>query len=98
MDISPDVMDAKLKPDWFGLIARARLPLPQGRWKVTTLSDDGIRVIVNGATVIENWTHHGATADEAIFEVRTDEPVELIVEYFEIYGAAVLDLQLAPAD
>lgn len=82
--------------DYFGLIARATVPLPAGKWRVTTRSDDGVRVIVDGKTVIENWTHHGPTVDEGVFEVSGVGATSITVEYFEIFGHAVLDLSLEP--
>jgi len=74
----------------FGLVARTRLALPAGRWKLTTLSDDGVRVRVNGATIIENWTHHGPTTDTGIFEQSAASETEIEVEYFQLDGHAVL--------
>jgi hypothetical protein len=62
-----------------------------------TLSDDGVRVTADGRSVIDNWTWHGATADKGTLEVAEDKTVEIVVEYFEIDGAAVLEFELAPA-
>jgi parallel beta-helix repeat protein len=93
--VSPEVTAAGLKPDYFGIIARTRLALPAGRWVFRTLSDDGIRVLVNGRPLIENWTHHGATWDSGVFESDGTE-AEIRVEYFEIFGAAVLKVEIEP--
>jgi parallel beta-helix repeat protein len=98
MNISPEITAAKFRPDYFGIIATARAPLSKGKWRIKTTSDDGIHVMVDGKLVIDNWTHHGATDDSAEFEVKSEnKPVEFTVEYFEIFGAAVLDFQLEPA-
>jgi hypothetical protein len=78
------------------MVAKTSLVLPSGRWRLTTLSDDGIRVVVGGRTRIENWTWHGPTRDEAVFEQRETGEVELRVEHFEIDGYAVLRLDLEP--
>ncbi len=83
--------------DHFGMIARTRLTLPAGRWRFRTLSDDGVRVRVNGQTVIENWTWHGPTRDEGLYEQTAPGQAELEVEHFEIDGYAVLRLDLEPA-
>jgi hypothetical protein len=80
--------------DHFGMIAKATLPLLAGRWRFVTLSDDGIRVTVDGRTVIENWTWHGPTKDEGVFEQVEAREVELRVEHFEIDGYAVLRLDV----
>lgn len=85
-------------PNHFGLIATTHLVLPKGRWKFTTLSDDGVRVSVNGAPVIENWTWHAPTRDQGLFIQPADGEVEIVVEYFEIDGHAVLELEIEPAE
>jgi hypothetical protein len=83
--------------DHFGMIARTRLALPKGAWRVSTLSDDGIRVTMGGRRVIENWTWHGPTGDEGTFEQASDGEVDLEVEHFEIDGYSVLRLEIEPA-
>ena len=82
--------------DRFGMIARASVPLPAGRWKLLTRSDDGVRIQVNGAVVLENWTWHGPERDEAAFETSEPGSVELVVEHFEIDGHSEFFLDLEP--
>ncbi len=93
-----NVTAAKLGGNHFGMIARAKLPLPKGRWRFETLSDDGVRVTVGGRAVIENWAWHGPTKDTGTLELARAATVEVIVEHFEIDGYAVLELRLSPAD
>ncbi|MDX2133012.1 MAG: right-handed parallel beta-helix repeat-containing protein [Planctomycetota bacterium] len=81
--------------DRFGMIASARLAIPQGRWRITTLSDDGVRVLVGGRPVIENWTWHAPVRDTGVFEHAGGE-VEIVVEHFEIDGYAVLEVEITP--
>ncbi len=88
---------ARLPRDYFGMIARTRLPLRAGTWRITTTSDDGVRVLVDGKAVIENWTHHGPTRDSGEFTVDADGAVEIVVEHFEIMGFAVLEVDLERA-
>jgi hypothetical protein len=94
--ISEDLLKAGFKRDFFGLIARTRVPLQAGEYRIKTLSDDGVRVMVNGQTVLENWTHHGPTRDAAVFKLERSGEVELTVEYFEIAGYAVLEFEIEP--
>lgn len=84
--------ETPLPKDRFGLIATASPTLQPGRYRITTTSDDGVRVMVNGQQTIENWTWHGPTKDHGEFVVETEGPVPLTVEYFEIDGFAVLEL------
>lgn len=84
--------------DHFGLIATTRLTLPAGKWRVRTLSDDGVRVTAGEHTLIDNWTWHGPTPNEATLTLTHEEVVPFRVEYFEIDGYAVLELSIERAD
>jgi len=96
LGISEKLTAARLGQDHFGMIARARLPLAKGTWELGTLSDDGVRVSVDGKPVIENWTWHGPTRDLGTLEVAADKTVEIVVEHFQIDGYAVLEFSLSP--
>ena len=78
----------------FGTIAHTKVKLPAGRWRVVTRSDDGVRVMVDGKRIIDNWTHHGPTTNRGEFRVETTREVEIHVEHFEIDGYALLTLEL----
>ncbi|MFT5423899.1 MAG: hypothetical protein ACI89L_001690, partial [Phycisphaerales bacterium] len=82
--------------DGFGLIAQTSTRLPAGRWRLRTLSDDGIRVLINGQTVIDRWDIHGPTPDEAVFVSDGQSPTTIRVEYFENDGFATLRVGLEP--
>ncbi|MCC6320644.1 MAG: right-handed parallel beta-helix repeat-containing protein [Phycisphaerales bacterium] len=84
--------------DKFGMIARTTLDLPKGKWKFSTLSDDGVRVTANGRNIIENWSWHAPTPDSGVFEQAAAGPVEIVVEHFEIDGFATLSLAIEPAE
>lgn len=96
LDIDAGLTKAGPGADRFGMIATTKLVLPAGRWRVTTLSDDGVRVLVDGESVIENWTWHGPTRDAGEFVVGEQRLVEITVEHFEIDGHAVLELGIEP--
>lgn len=95
LGIAQAVTEADLGRDLFGMIAHTKIPLGKGLWRITTRSDDGVRVIVNGETIIENWTHHGPTTDTGEFTMVADGEAEIIVEHFEIFGYAVLEFDMA---
>ena len=94
-NISEPITAAKLGGDYFGMVASTRLPLSAGTWEFTTLSDDGIRVTVDGRQIIENWAWHGPTRDTGTLELSEDKTVEIVAEHFEIDGYAVLELGIA---
>jgi len=99
-----EMKDVAPGPDRFGMVCVTTLTLPKGRWKFTTVSDDGVRVVtrrdVAGEVVtqkiLENWTHHGPTTDSGVLQLDEESEVNIQVEYFEIDGHAMLKLDLAP--
>lgn len=89
---------AGLGGDHFGTWARTTLQLPAGTWQITTLSDDGIRVLVDGEPVIDNWTWHAPTQDSGTFSLSQRGQVKIEVQHFELNGHAVLELELEPVE
>jgi hypothetical protein len=47
----------------FAIVASTKVQLPAGRYHFSTLSDDGIRVFLDGKEIISRWNHHGAAPD-----------------------------------
>jgi hypothetical protein len=97
VELSEEITAGAMPPDHFGTIARTTLALPEGRWRITTTSDDGIRVMVNGVPVIDNWTWHAPTRDTGEF-TSGGQPTDILVEHFEIDGFAVLEFGIEPAE
>ncbi|MDZ4774453.1 MAG: right-handed parallel beta-helix repeat-containing protein [Planctomycetota bacterium] len=78
----------------FGLLAKADVFVPTaGTYVLRVTSDDGVRVIVDGAVVLENWTWHAPTSDEVQLELARGRH-EFNLEYFQIDGAAALAVEL----
>ena len=76
-----------------------RLTAPaSGRYRLTTVSDDGIRVSVGGQRLIENWTDHGPAEDSGDLELTAGQAVELRVEFYQAAGAAVARLKWTRPD
>ena len=64
-----------------------------GSYNFQTISDDGVRLYVNGVLVINNWTDHAATTNNAAPVTLTagvDYPIKL--EFYENGGLAVMKL------
>lgn len=89
---------AGLPADRFGTLARSRVSLPAGRWKVTVTSDDGVRVRLDGEVLLEDWTWHAPRTGASVFELPEARAIELEVEHFELDGFAVLKVELEPAE
>jgi len=85
----------EVPPDHFALVASTRLDLPGGKYRLRSVSDDGVRVYFDGKRVIDNWTWHVPTEDTAIVDA-TAGPHDIRVEYFEITGHAQLQFFLEP--
>ena len=90
-----EIGDKAIAANRFGMIATAKVRFPKGKWRFTTLSDDGVRVLANGKPVLENWTWHAPTTNEGLLELQEATNVDLVVEHFEIDGFAVLHLDIA---
>jgi parallel beta-helix repeat protein len=94
-DLKLELGGDRLPRDHFGTIARTSIALGAGTWRVRTLSDDGVRVTVDGNRIIDNWTWHGPTRDEGRFTLDAPRSVAIVVEHFELDGYAVLSLELS---
>lgn len=92
-----EVRAAALGGDRFGTLASTRLVLPAGKWRLESVSDDGVRVRVDGRRVIDNWTHHGPTVDTATLEFDSAAEHTLEVEHFELDGWATLSVRIERA-
>ena len=65
-----------------------------GSYRFRTLSNDGVRVWVNGATLIDNWTDHGVTTNtSAPVTLAGGQRYTITVEYYENVGTSVIRLQ-----
>jgi hypothetical protein len=84
-----------LPRDRVALIAEGRVTLPPGpagSYVLRAISDDGVRVWVDGALVIDNWDVHGSEVDLAPLAGGAHV---IKVEYFEATGWAELRLEFA---
>lgn len=98
LGLSDELSNAEIGRDRFGTIATTSIPLKAGRWRVATMSDDGVRVIVDGQPVIDDWTWHAPKRDEGEFSVESDRLVQITIEHFELDGFAVLEFEIEPAN
>ncbi len=87
-----------LGSDHFGSLAATEVPLPAGRYRLRTLSDDGIRVLVDGQPVVEDWSWHAPKEILGEFELTAPRKVRIEVEHFEIDGFAKLVVELERVD
>lgn len=80
------------------VIGRIQPPPGQGGMQdIRVRSDDGIAVSVNGVRVINGWRDQGATIYErqAVLNADSNTSSLLQVDWYENYGAAVMQLWIA---
>lgn len=99
-------IDDRLEFDWAAGTPDPRLPVDNfsvrwtgfivapvsGTYDLVTRSDDGIRLYVDGALMIDNWTNHGETWDYATVTLTAGLPVPFVMEYYEATGGAMARL------
>jgi len=65
-----------------------------GTYRFSTVSDDGVRLWVNGTQVINNWTDHGSTTNtSAAITLTAGVKYTITMEFYERGGDAVAKLQ-----
>lgn len=79
--------DAAIPADSFSARWTKTVSFGAGTYQFTTVSDDGIRVWVDGVLIIDNWTDHPDTINSATHTLTAGSHT-LKVEYFENWGAA----------
>jgi WD40 repeat protein/serine/threonine protein kinase len=82
-------------PNYFALVATASIELAEGKYTLTTQSDDGVRVYFDGERVIDDWAAGPPKRNDAQLEVKAGKH-EIRLEYFEGGGGAMLQLGIIP--
>ncbi len=67
-----------------------------GRYRISTRSDDGIRVYLNDTLLIDRWNDHGDRLDTAWVNLVAGELYNLKTEYYQAGGRVVMKLQWKP--
>lgn len=80
--------------DHFATMADGTFEVAPGKYELNVTSDDGVRVFVDGKKVIENWTWHGPTLDQAVVNLTGKHRIR--VEHFELDGYSALKVELKP--
>jgi hypothetical protein len=84
----PGVAADQFSARWTGRI----LPLYSQTYTFSTISDDGVRLWLNGFPIIDNWTAHLTTTNTGVFALTAGQPCQIKIEYFEGSGPAVCRL------
>jgi hypothetical protein len=81
--------------DHFATVATTELELPAGQYEIRTVSDDGVRVSIDGQRVIDNWTWHPPVQDTAQIDLEAGRH-SIRIEHFEIDGVSQLQFWITP--
>jgi beta-glucosidase len=63
-----------------------------GEYTLAVKADDGYRLIVDGKTVVEDWTFHAASMKSAKVTLSATKPARIVLEYFQGDGEASVSL------
>lgn len=83
---------AGIPQERWGLEATTSFTLPEGEYALRAISDDGVRVWVNGQLVIDRFDPHGSEVDQVPFGPGRHD---VRVRYFQIGGWTELRVEVA---
>jgi len=63
-----------------------------GTYTFSTVSDDGIRLMVDGKTLINDWSDHSARTDNGTITLTGGQKYSIEVDYYQDGGSAVAEL------
>jgi hypothetical protein len=87
---------SKIVPaDYFATVSTAEIELPAGQYVLRTVSDDGVRVSIDGKRAIDNWTWHPPQEDKAEIVLGAGRHA-VQIEHFEIDGVSQLQFWIEP--
>jgi hypothetical protein len=89
--ISSRSLAAGVPADHVAVAAEGTVALPAGHYALRTISDEGIRVRLDGRTVIDHWTPHESAVDVAPIDGGRHS---LRVEYYDKTGDAELRVEI----
>jgi hypothetical protein len=73
---------------WTGQI----VPKYSDTYTFYTNSDDGVRLWLNGKSLVNNWTLHSPTENSGSAKLEAGKPYHMVMEYFESKGEATAQL------
>ncbi len=80
---------------WSGVI----VPTRSGVTRLQTVSDDGVRLWVDGKLLIDDWTIHGTTTTEASIDLVAGRRHQILIQYFNQDGPGTFALNwMRPGD
>jgi len=85
---APGVPGTEFRVQWSGKVSP---PYP-GDYMFYTMSDDGVRLFIDGVQVINHWDDHGPTRDNSLVTPLTCGQHSIILQYFQGTLGSVIQL------
>ncbi|HEX2911351.1 MAG TPA: PA14 domain-containing protein [Chloroflexia bacterium] len=82
--IGPDTFSVR----WTGQV----MPRYTQTYSFNTISDDGVRLWVNGQLLIDNWTNHAPVENSGAIALNSGQKYDIKLEFFENGGGATAQL------
>ncbi len=73
---------------WTGQVAATET----ATYRFYTISDDGVRLWVNGQLLIDNWTNHATTENSRTINLQAGQKYDIRMDYYEATGGATARL------
>ncbi len=90
--------DPSIAPDSFSVRWTGKvLPRYTDTYTFYMLSDDGVRLRVNGVLIIDNWVDHAPTEDRGSLALVAGQEYDLVLEMYENVGGALARLSWSSA-
>jgi len=83
--------DPRIPADQFSVRWTRTMYFDAGRYRFTTITDDGVRLYVNGKRIINEWYDQAATAHRGEIDLPAGHHT-VVMEYYENLGLAVAKL------
>ncbi len=80
--------------DYFATRAVGHVNVPAGSYLLDLTSDDGVRVLLDGEVIHEDWTWHAPKQE--LLTLELDGAHVIVIEHFEIDGFATLVAGIRP--
>ncbi len=85
---APGVPGTDFRVQWSGKVSP---PYP-GDYVFYTMSDDGVRLFIDGVQIINHWDDHIPTRDNSLVTYLTCGQHSIILQYFQGTGGSVIQL------
>jgi hypothetical protein len=86
--ISGRALEDGVPRDRFALVAHGQTTLPSGRYTLQVISDDGVRVWMDDAVMLDEWAPHESKVSRV--EIGGGAERRFRVEYYDVTGFAEL--------